>query len=597
MGLLDVHAEGIQQSVDFDLRNPAPDQPATSFGASSFAAAGFKSLGRAWYETRANFNDLVAAQQAGQINVIEKSDATPEQKATRIADLKKIQADAQATADFSRRRSAEIAPDPITAHRADQVLSNAGTGLLRAATAIGLGGPVAGSLAFGLGEGDTTYHEAIDSGLDHDTALKLAATSGVINAATAGLPAGGPGIKSTIAIATGAGPASYIANEAISRKILQNAGHPDEAAMHDPTDPLGLALSLAIPGVAAGFHIRAIGKAKAPVDVAMDIESQGRRFGKDGQILTSPKGAEGEMQVMPKTQLDPGFGVTPARDHSPEEIARVGREYFGAMQARYPDDTAKAFAAYNAGPGALETAVKEHGADWLAHMPEETQAYVAKAAKKMGDQFATFEADPATVDAARVSIADEALNTHLPDHPDALPELERATEAVSSGRIDIATDAERVRMEAELAEVERQLADGHAGLDVLARHAELTKQLQERPLTSAKPAAEPSPDLSVQAAKPAEVDPHMFVERQPGTAEPKLVEPKEGQGKVEPESLEVQRAQAHMAENPELQVQHPDGRTMRAADLLSSAKAEARHEAGEKELFRAAVQCALSFSG
>jgi soluble lytic murein transglycosylase len=120
------------------------------------------------------------------------------------------------------------------------------------------------------------------------------------------------------------------------------------------------------------------------VAITLKTESNGKRYGKDGQLLTSPKGAQGEMQVMPGTNRDPGFGVKPARDSSPEELARVGRDYLGAMLKRYNGDPAKAWAAYNAGPGRLDDALKRAGgsrgagADWLTFMPAETQAYVAK---------------------------------------------------------------------------------------------------------------------------------------------------------------------------------------------------------------------------
>ena len=56
-------------------------------------------------------------------------------------------------------------------------------------------------------------------------------------------------------------------------------------------------------------------------------ESRGQRYDKNGELLTSPKGAQGEMQVMPATQLDPGYGVAPAKDRSAAEIARVGKDY------------------------------------------------------------------------------------------------------------------------------------------------------------------------------------------------------------------------------------------------------------------------------
>jgi hypothetical protein len=168
----------------------------------------------------------------------------------------------------------------------------------------------------------------------------------------------------------------------------------------------------------AGLHIRGLKKPTELADVVKHIESGGKRFDENGNLLTSPKGAQGEMQVMPGTATDPGFGVTPAKDNSPAELARVGRDYLGAMQQKY-GDTDKALAAYNAGPGAVDNAIKAHGDDWLAHLPDETQKYVAKANKLMGDHIADKgAADPAVVDAARVKVLDATLKD-LPMHPEA----------------------------------------------------------------------------------------------------------------------------------------------------------------------------------
>ncbi|API58744.1 hypothetical protein BSL82_04960 [Tardibacter chloracetimidivorans] len=122
------------------------------------------------------------------------------------------------------------------------------------------------------------------------------------------------------------------------------------------------------------------------VGITIQAESNGRRFGDDGKVLTSRKGARGEMQVMPATERDPGFGVRPAADDGHEERARVGRDYLGAMLKRY-GSVDLAWGAYNAGPGAVDKAVKKGGANWLAFMPPETQAYVARnmAALEAGD--------------------------------------------------------------------------------------------------------------------------------------------------------------------------------------------------------------------
>lgn len=90
----------------------------------------------------------------------------------------------------------------------------------------------------------------------------------------------------------------------------------------------------------------------------------------------SDKGARGLMQVMPGTASDPGFGVAPARDASPEENVRVGTDYLAALKNKYGGDERLALAAYNWGPGNVD--------DWLAagadprKVPGETQRYVYK---------------------------------------------------------------------------------------------------------------------------------------------------------------------------------------------------------------------------
>lgn len=111
-------------------------------------------------------------------------------------------------------------------------------------------------------------------------------------------------------------------------------------------------------------------------------ESGGKDLNPDGSVVTSPKGAKGSMQVMDATNKDPGFGVRPAADDSLAERARVGRDYLQAMLQRYGGNVPQALAAYNAGPGALDSAIREANKnggtkDWLAYMPAETRKYVS----------------------------------------------------------------------------------------------------------------------------------------------------------------------------------------------------------------------------
>lgn len=119
-------------------------------------------------------------------------------------------------------------------------------------------------------------------------------------------------------------------------------------------------------------------------------ESGGRRFKEDGTMLEGPyvagQGtAKGDHQVMDATNAKPGFTVTPARDSSPEERARVGRDYMAAMVREYKGDLPKALAAYNAGPGNVNNAIKKaqdanDAANWMNFLPkpQETIPYVNK---------------------------------------------------------------------------------------------------------------------------------------------------------------------------------------------------------------------------
>lgn len=118
--------------------------------------------------------------------------------------------------------------------------------------------------------------------------------------------------------------------------------------------------------------------ADALMGALISAESGGRHYGPGGGLLQSSKGAQGITQVMPGTGVDPGFGVTPLRDNSPEEYKRFGRDYLAAMLRRYQGDQSKALGAYNWGPGNVDEAIKQHGDNWLASAPKETRDYVGK---------------------------------------------------------------------------------------------------------------------------------------------------------------------------------------------------------------------------
>ncbi len=116
-------------------------------------------------------------------------------------------------------------------------------------------------------------------------------------------------------------------------------------------------------------------------NLVLNQESGGRGdFNPDGSPLTSSKGAKYAMQVTDATAANPGFGVKPAQDDTPAEYNRVGQQLLQTYVKKY-GNVAQASAAYNAGSGAVDTAISEAqkagDANWLGRLPAETQNYVS----------------------------------------------------------------------------------------------------------------------------------------------------------------------------------------------------------------------------
>jgi hypothetical protein len=99
-------------------------------------------------------------------------------------------------------------------------------------------------------------------------------------------------------------------------------------------------------------------------------ESGIRETDANGRVITSKTGAQGVMQLMPGTARD--LGVNPL---DAQQNISGGVQYLAQMFAKY-HDWKLALAAYNAGPGAVDKALRSPRG--LASLPAETQDYISK---------------------------------------------------------------------------------------------------------------------------------------------------------------------------------------------------------------------------
>lgn len=158
-------------------------------------------------------------------------------------------------------------------------------------------------------------------------------------------------------------------------------------------------------------------------NITAQTESRNRDFDARGRPVRSPAGAMYAMQVMPATARDPGFGLKSANTGNPADMNRLGREYRAKMQQRYGGDLSKMWAAYNAGPGAVDEAIAKGGRNWLKFVLPETQAYVRKNMSSIGGSAVEQGAVEASDNAApRFDVPDLPV---APEKPIA-PEIEAA---------------------------------------------------------------------------------------------------------------------------------------------------------------------------
>ena len=494
MAIEDLFQNGTDKVLDDRVARPLPERPEQrSFGANLWGviSAAPKGMGAGANESAGFFSDILGAYgevQAGYARQLDPALLLDAQAADKVrADGAGARARIDSGAAFStdlgtgfRATARSFAPDPQSAGQAEQLLF----GLTRFATkAVGYSlaaGPVPGAVLTGTDEGMTEADRLKAQGVDIDTRTKVGAVSGVAAGVSVALPVAGRTLAQTAGLVVAGGPGGFIAQQAASKAILENAGYEKLADQYDPFDPVGLAVSTLVP---AGFGAYALRGAKArpqpavdpaaarqlasmggnermalryddprldayavtaaqregiPPEALLAIKNAGER---SGPRAVSPKGAKGVMQFMDDIWAAYGKGDASDPIASIDGAARFMRD----LLKQYDGDVRAAIAHYNGG-GKAGKAVREGKAppakETRSYL-ERTDAFIAKRAGTDAGRAAA--ADPDIVAAARVQLVRETIESwNLRDPADAagaqqhLEAVLQAADQIGAGtRVDI----------------------------------------------------------------------------------------------------------------------------------------------------------------
>jgi len=383
-----------------------------------------------------------------------------------------------------RAAARSFAPDPVTANAAEQILFGLGRFGAKAIGYTAAAGPAAGAAILGADEGMAEADRLKQEGVDFATRTQVGAVAGVTSAALTVMPMAGKTLAQTAGLVAAGGPGSFIAQQAASRAILQNADYDQIASQYDPFDPVGLAVSALVPAVFGGLHLRAAARAPkvSPTADAAVVRTLSQMAGHERQTLpyddprldayavtaaqregippeallaiknvgeksastaTSPAGAQGVMQFMPDTWA--AYGKGDSRD--PVASIDAAAAYMKDLIKQYDGDVRAAIAHYNGGTKAGE-AVRAG----KAPPAKETRDYLQRTdefiAQHHGEQAGRAAAnDPEAVAAARVQLVRDTVESwNLKDPADVsgaqehLNAILRASDQLGAGEAVNITD-------------------------------------------------------------------------------------------------------------------------------------------------------------
>lgn len=246
MSILDLHDPGAALPRYIA---PPKARPEPKFSAWSALTAAPRAVGEAVAQGMASVAELTAAY-GDTMGRIESGESLTARDPNYQSDF----------AELLRDRGRTFRPDAKDSHAAEELIYGFARGATKVVTGAVVGGP-AGVVAAGAEEAMSAADDLERQGVtDKATRMQAAGVQGA-GLALAALPLVGKTLTQTAALYLAGGPGGFVAQQALTREILQAGGYDQVAAQYDPFDPVGLAVSSLIPAVFTAAGIRSQRKA------------------------------------------------------------------------------------------------------------------------------------------------------------------------------------------------------------------------------------------------------------------------------------------------------------------------------------------------
>lgn len=498
-----------------------------------------------------------------------------------------------------RNVARDLMPDPVTAHGAELAVAEfARLGGKAIASGVALG-PVAGAAVAGAEEGFTEAEKLAEQGVDVGTRTQAGAVTGVLTALGFGIPVAGKTVGGTVGLALAGGPISFVAQQAATREILDNAGYDKLADQYDPFDPVGLALSTLVPLGFGALAMRSASRARgaAPDQRAPDVPRE---------TEAPPGDRTPTARAVDELQVD-AARVNLLREHTAAQRLTPATDLRGAelhqtAVARALDQLAEGqridvsdLIPPQAAAGVMDsliTRLDANRAELLAEIGEAPPAALVTQIRAELDEL--IASRPAAAEEAAQALAKKLQADEGLTPEDALARARQDTAArieTVDGRIDeLETALERTRaQQVQVETIERQIETVRAARETPAAGAETPTAAR------AEGEAPPAAELDAPAARASRPQQPANAAEAAEAADAVPDAARRAGETIPTESAAVARAAQDLEQlAPDLMVQL-DGmdKPMRLADLMAQVRQEVADDLAELPLIETAAACFL----